>query len=92
MITKALRGVTNLPGMSLHSWEKRGQIHTIPCNFISVYAANSLKSHTYHDAITRTVLENRRKHDPEINYTPNNQALSKESSYVDLCPMLDINE
>jgi len=92
MITRALCGVTTLPGMSLHSWDKRGQIHPIPCNSINLHAANSLKSLTYHDAITKTVLENPRKHDPDINYTPNNQALSKESSHVDLCPMLDINE
>ena len=92
MVTKALCGVTNLPGMSLHSWERRGLIHTIPYHFIRAYVANSLKSHTYHDAIIRTVLENRKKHDPDIDYAPNNQALSKESSCVDLCPMLDINE
>lgn len=64
----ALCGVTNLPGMSLRSQEKRGQIHTIPCNIIRVYAANSLKPHTHHDANTRTVLEDGRKHDPDINY------------------------
>ena len=50
------------------------------------------KLHTHHDAVSRTALEDQRKHYPHIHYRPNNQTLSKESSHVDLCPMLYFNQ